>query len=76
MVYLPFINDGYCKVLHNSRKEKRRGRANSGNSSNGKSLESGEENTRVNVRQQEEIKVKLQFDSPWSEPIEAVKSAT
>ena len=58
-------NRGWEKVK--SRKEKkRRRRASSGNSSNGKSLESGEENTRVSVRQQEEIKVKLQFDSPCS----------
>ena len=67
-------NRGWEKV--SSRKEKRRRRAHCGNSSNGKSLESDEENTRVNVRQQEEIKVKLQLDSPCSEPIEAVKSVT
>ena len=48
-----------------SRKGKRKKRTNSGNSSSD-GLDSGEENRSENVRQQEEIKVKLQFDSPSS----------
>ena len=48
-----------------SRKGKRKKRTNSGNSSSD-GLDSGEENRSENIRQQEEIKVKLQFDSPSS----------
>lgn len=57
-------NRGWEKVI--SRKKQKRRRSNSDNSLNAKSLKSGEDNTGGNVRQQEEIKVKLQFDSPCS----------